>query len=79
MMEVSMKARRPGPLDRIACLGLVFLAVANVVTFVLTRHTSLSEDVVDPLAGLLQGVAIATLLLSLYRQARTTGSDTWCA
>ena len=74
-----MKARRPGPLNRIACLGLLFLAVANVVTFVLTRHTSLSDHVVDPIAGLLQGVAIATLLLGLYRQTRTTRRRTWCA
>ena len=73
-----MKANRPRPLNRIACLGLVFLAVANIVTFILTRHTSLSEHVVDPLAGFLQGVAIATLLLGVYRQTRTTNRGTRC-
>ena len=57
-------------LGRLAWLGFVFLAVANIMTFILTRHTSLSEHVVDPLAGFLHGVAIATLLLGLYRQTR---------
>lgn len=59
------------PLNRTACLGFILLAVANTVTFVLTRHTSLSEHVVDPLAGFVQGVAITTLLLGVYRQARS--------
>jgi hypothetical protein len=62
------------PLDRITRLGFVFLAVANIATFILTRHTSLSEHVVDPLAGFLHGVAIATLLLGLYRQTRDWNS-----
>ena len=73
-----MKANRPRQLNRTACLGLVFLAVANIVTFILTRHTSLSEHVVDPLAGFLQGVAIATLLLGVYRQTRTATGDNRC-
>ena len=73
-----MKANRPRPLNRIACLGCVFLAVANIVTFILTRHTSLSEHVVDPLAGFLQGVAIATLLLGIYRQTRSANGGSRC-
>ena len=64
-----MKARRP--LDRIARLGLLFLAVANVTTFMVMRHTALSEHVVDPLVGFLHGVAITTLLLGVYRQTRS--------
>jgi hypothetical protein len=63
-----MKARRP--LGRLARVGLVFLALANVITFIVTRHTALSAHVVDPLVGFLQGVAITTLLLGVYRQAR---------
>ena len=66
-----MNSNRPRPLDRIACLGFVFLAIANIVTFILTRHTTLSEHIVDPLTGFLQGVAIATLLVGVYRQTRT--------
>ena len=57
-----------------ACLGFIFLAVANIVTYILTRHTSLSEQIVDPLAGFLQGVAIATLLLGIYRQTASGGN-----
>jgi hypothetical protein len=77
-MEDSMKTRRR-PLNRIVYVGLIFLAVANVVTYILTRHTSLSEHVVDPLAGFVQGVAIATLLLGVYRQTRRTTGGTSCA
>lgn len=73
-----MEGNRLRPLDRMTCLGLVFLAVANIVTFILTRHTSLSEHVVDPLAGFLQGVAIATLLLAVYRQTRTANGANRC-
>jgi hypothetical protein len=73
-----VNALRPRRLDRIACLGFVFLAVANIVTFILTRHTSLSEHVVDPLIGFLHGVAIATLLLGVYRQTRTAAKGKQC-
>ena len=66
-----MKMNGSGQLNRLASLGLIFLAVANIVTFLLTRHTSLSEHVVDPLVGFVQGVAITTLLLGIYRQRRT--------
>ena len=74
-----MKRFRTRPLNRIACLGFAFLAVANIVTFVLTRHTSLPEHVVDPIAGFVQGVAITTLLIGVYRQGRFAGHGGGCA
>ena len=74
-----MNARLSRPFDRIICLGLILLAVANTVTFILTRHTSLSEHVVDPFTGFLQGAAIGTLLLGIYRQARSGRRDHRCA
>ena len=48
-------------------LGLILLAVANVTTYILTRHSNLSDQVVDPVAGLLFGAAIGALLLGIYK------------
>lgn len=52
---------------RVTSLGLILLVVANVTTYILTRHTSLSEQVVDPAAGFLFGAAIGALLLGIYK------------
>ncbi len=52
----------------IARLGLILLAVANVIGYLLTRHSSLSEHVSDPIAGFMMGAAIAVLLLGIYKQ-----------
>lgn len=57
--------------NHIMTLGLILLAVANVVGYLLRRHSSLSEHVSDPIAGFLMGAAIAVLLLGLYKQRRT--------
>ena len=74
-----MKGNRSGlPAQRIVCLGFLFLAVANIVTFILTRHTSLSEHVVDPLVGFLQGTAITTLLVGVYRRTRSGNHGNRC-
>ena len=62
---MSVNARRPFRIT--LCLGLLFLAVANVLKFVLERHTSMAEGPRDGLSGLLFGIAIATLLLGIWR------------
>ena len=62
------KARQPFSLT--LCLGLLFLAVANVTKFLLERHSSMTEGPRDVLLGFLFGVAIATLLLGIWRTAR---------
>ncbi len=62
-----MRANRLHPLSTI---GLLLLALANVTTYVLSRHTTASEDLVDPVAGFLFGIAISTLLIGIVRQKR---------
>ena len=52
---------------RITSLGLILLVVANVTTYILTRHTTVSEQVVDPAVGFLFGAAIGALLLGIYK------------
>ncbi len=64
-----MKRRR---FNRLTTLGIAALAAANVLSFVLQRHTSLSESVVDPSVGLAYGVAIGATLLGLRQQAQRT-------
>ncbi len=59
----------------IASLGLVFLAVASVASYVIQRKTALPESVSDPVIGFLYGVAIATTLLGVYRQSRAWKGD----
>ena len=68
---MSFNAGRP--LSVTLCLGLLFLAVANIMKFVLEQHTSMSEGPRDGLSGFLFGIAIATLLLGIWRM-RTAGA-----
>lgn len=62
---MSFNARRPFSLT--LCLGFLFLTVANIMKFVLERHTSMAEGPRDGLSGFLFGIAIATLLLGIWR------------
>jgi hypothetical protein len=57
--------------QRLTTLGLILLACANVIVYLLTRHSSVSKDVADPVSGLLLGVAIAVLLLGVFKQGRS--------
>ena len=66
-----MKSRRP--FNTLTMLGLVALALGNVISFVLQRHSSMPEAVVDPAVGFVYGVAIATTLLGIWRQDPTCG------
>lgn len=65
-----MKFERSGRFNRITAGGVIALAVANIASFLLQRHTSLSEHVTDPVIGFLYGVAIMTTLLGVWRQGR---------
>ena len=62
---MSFNPRRP--LSVTLCLGFLFLALANIMKFVLERHTSMAEGPRDGLSGFLFGIAIATLLLGMWR------------
>jgi hypothetical protein len=53
------------PANRVLAAGLVALAVANVAQWYLQRHSGWTESVTDFTSGLLQGVAIATVLLGI--------------
>jgi len=59
--------------NRILCLGLMFMAVANIAKFVLERHTSMAEGPRDGLAGLLFGLAFGCMMVGLWRQRRQHG------
>jgi len=50
-------------------VGMACLAVASVTNWYLRRHTGIGEDTVDFASGLLYGIAIGTLLLSIVRRA----------
>jgi hypothetical protein len=65
---MSFNARRP--LSGTLCLGFLFLAVANIMKFVLERHTSMAEGPRDGLSGFLFGIAIAALLIGVWRMRR---------
>jgi hypothetical protein len=56
-----------GSLNRLTVVGLCALAVANVLSFLLQRHSTLSEAVVDPVVGFAYGTAIALTLLGISR------------
>jgi uncharacterized membrane protein len=56
--------------NRIRTVGLVFFLLASLSHWFLQSSARLGGDVVDAVTGLLYGVAIACLLLSLRRRDR---------
>jgi hypothetical protein len=56
--------------NRFLMLGFAALAVASVGQWYLQRHSGLSEDVADFGSGLLQGIAIATMLFGIWLRGR---------
>jgi hypothetical protein len=56
--------------NRVLQLGMIALAVANILNYMLQRKSGLPESIVDPVAGFFFGVAIATTLLGIYLRAR---------
>lgn len=65
-----MKTHRFRPLNRLSMLGLLFMVIANTVRMTLEHHTTLGEQITDPLGGFLYGAGIGALLLGLWRQGR---------
>jgi len=70
---MSFNPRRP--LSVTLCLGLLFLALANIIKFVLERQTSMPAGPRDGLSGFLFGIAIATLLLGIWRMRGEGSAD----
>jgi len=66
---MKASARRLNP---VLFVGLAFLAIAGVVRQVLTHYPSVSENSADFVIGALYGVAIASMLLGLWRTRRHT-------
>ena len=62
------------PFNLTLCLGFIALAVANIGKFLLERHTSMAEGPRDGLSGFLFGVAIALMLLGIWRMGRQRGA-----
>jgi hypothetical protein len=60
----------PRDSQRLTTLGLILLVCANVIVYLLTRHSNVPEHVADPVAGLLLGIAIAALLLGVFKNER---------
>lgn len=56
--------------NRVLSLGIMALAVANVLSYLLQRKSHLPESIVDPVTGFIYGVAIATALLGVYVRGR---------
>ena len=56
--------------NSLTTVGIAALAAANVFSFLLQRHTSLPESVVDPSVGFVYGIAIGATLLGLRQQAQ---------
>ena len=65
---VSHMCAQRQPFNRILCLGLMFMAIANLAKFLLERHTSMAEGPRDGLAGLLFGIALGCVMFGLWRQ-----------
>ena len=58
-----------GRRDWLMTAGFVFLILANAAQLVFRHTPSISEDSADGLRGLLFGLAIGSLLLSVWRRA----------
>jgi len=56
--------------NRVMMLGFLFLAIAGAGQWYLQRHSGLGEDLADFGSGLLQGIAITTMLLGVWLRGR---------
>ena len=70
-----MSSQRFGPLNGLTKFGLLALALAGIVRFLIARNTAWPESVTDPVNGFLYGVAIGAMLLGIWRQSRGRSSD----
>ena len=58
------------PFNFLLRLGLIALAAANVGHFLIQRYSSMPEGARDAVSGFVQGVAIALMLLGIWRTRR---------
>jgi hypothetical protein len=63
--------KREGKTGTLMMNGFVFLILANAAQLVFRHTPSLGEDLTDGVLGLLFGVAIASLLLAVWRNAHS--------
>jgi|CXWL01.1.fsa_nt_gi hypothetical protein len=60
---------------RLLRIGMVCLIVASAAPWLLHRYAIANEDAYDGLRGLLYGIAIGTLLLSVWLTGRQRRAD----
>ena len=60
--------------DTLMVIGLFFLAFGNIWQWSMHRHPLFTESVTDFSSGLFMGVAIGTLLLSVFIRSRVSAS-----
>ena len=75
-----MTLQRRQPFNRTLRIGMMLMAVTNVVKFVLERHSSMPEGPRDGIFGVLFGLAIGCMLLGIWRMrhAGTTSDKQRC-
>jgi len=61
--------------DTLMVIGLFFLAFGNIWQWSMHRHPLFTESVRDFSSGLFMGVAIGTLLLSVFIRSRARRQD----
>jgi hypothetical protein len=61
--------------DKLMVVGLSFLAFANIWQWSMHRHPLFTESATDFSSGLFMGVAIGTLLLSIFIRSRARRRD----
>ena len=61
--------------NKLLTFGMMALVVASVASYVMRRTLALPEAVADPVSGFLFGVAIATTLIGIRRQARARRNE----
>ena len=57
--------------NRLMMTGMLALALAQVGQWYLQRHSGFNEDLADFGSGMLQGIAIATMLIALWLRGRS--------
>ena len=72
-----MKLRTNNRLNPLSFFGLAFLAFASTTRIVLERQ-HVSEHLTDPIAGALYGIAIASLLIGIWRQTHPNSGNQHC-
>lgn len=59
----------------VLCLGMLFLVLAAVATWFLHPTAQLGDGITDGVKGLLDGLAIGFMLLSVYRRSHSKSTD----